>query len=68
MQVGGIVGTTLVTPDNVLTLAGNGKVFGDTVMNFSARPTRRQVYFDTNEAIVRTAQKRAGRHRRRRRS
>ena len=127
VQVGGIVGTvhelglfgtTLVTPDNVLTLVGNGKVFGDTVMNFSARPTRRvertaqlaggvdaldaiqrlkaavakipnvvadpapeinlldinlvgtviavrpychtdhywQVYFDTNEAIVRTAQ------------
>ena len=50
VQVGGIVGTvhelglfgtTLVTPDNVLTLVGNGKVFGDTVMNFSARPTRR---------------------------
>jgi small conductance mechanosensitive channel len=50
VQIGGIVGTvhelglfgtTLVTPDNVLTLVGNSKVFGDTVMNFSARPVRR---------------------------
>ena len=37
----GLFGTTLVTPDNVLTLVGNSKVFGDTVMNFSARPVRR---------------------------
>lgn len=37
----GLFGTTLVTPDNVLTLVGNGKVFGDTVMNFSALPWRR---------------------------
>ena len=37
----GLFGTTLVTPDNVLTLIGNGKVFGDTIMNYSARPTRR---------------------------
>lgn len=50
VQIGGIVGTvselglfgtTIVTPDNVLTLVGNSKVFGDTVMNFSARPARR---------------------------
>ena len=50
VQIGGIVGTvqelglfgtTVVTPDNVLTLVGNGKVFGDTVMNYSARPVRR---------------------------
>jgi small conductance mechanosensitive channel len=50
VQVGGVVGTvhelglfgtTLVTPDNVLTVVGNGKVFGDTIMNYSARPTRR---------------------------
>ena len=49
VQIGGIVGTvselglfgtTIVTPDNVLTLVGNSKVFGDTVMNFSARPVR----------------------------
>jgi small conductance mechanosensitive channel len=37
----GLFGTTLITPDNVMTLVGNGKVFGDTVMNFSARPSRR---------------------------
>jgi small conductance mechanosensitive channel len=37
----GLFGTTVVTPDNVLTLIGNGKVFADTIMNFSARPTRR---------------------------
>ncbi len=37
----GLFGTTLVTPDNVYTLVGNGKVFGDTVLNYSARPARR---------------------------
>ncbi len=37
----GLFGTTIVTPDNVLTLVGNGKVFGDTVQNFSALPHRR---------------------------
>ena len=37
----GLFGTVLVTPDNVLTLVGNGKIFGDTIMNYSARPTRR---------------------------
>jgi small conductance mechanosensitive channel len=37
----GLFGTTLITPDNVYTLVGNGKVFGDTVMNYSARPCRR---------------------------
>jgi small conductance mechanosensitive channel len=37
----GLFGTTLITPDNVLTLVGNGKVFGDTVQNYSARPSRR---------------------------
>ena len=37
----GLFGTTLITPDNVMTLVGNTKVFGDTVMNYSARPTRR---------------------------
>ncbi|MBQ0957797.1 mechanosensitive ion channel family protein [Ideonella sp. 4Y11] len=127
VSVGGVVGTvrelglfatTIVTPDNVMTLVGNGKIFGDTMQNFSALPLRRvertaqlavgvdpldaiarlkaavaaipnvsaemppevslldmnlngcviavrpycanadywQVYFDTNEAIVRTAQ------------
>lgn len=37
----GLFGTVLVTPDNVLTLVGNGKAFGDTVINYSARPARR---------------------------
>jgi len=37
----GLFGTTLVTPDNVMTLVGNGKVFGDTVQNFSVLPVRR---------------------------
>lgn len=37
----GLFGTTIVTPDNVMTLIGNGKVFGDTIQNFSALPVRR---------------------------
>lgn len=37
----GLFGTTIVTPDNVLTLVGNGKVFSDTVQNYSALPVRR---------------------------
>ena len=37
----GLFGTTVITPDNVLTLVGNSKVFGDTVMNYTARPARR---------------------------
>jgi small conductance mechanosensitive channel len=37
----GLFGTTLITPDNVLTLVGNSKVFADTVQNFSALPVRR---------------------------
>ena len=37
----GLFGTTLVTPDNVLTLIGNGKIFGDIIQNYSALPYRR---------------------------
>jgi len=37
----GLFGTTIVTPDNVLTIVGNGKIFGDTIQNFSALPVRR---------------------------
>jgi small conductance mechanosensitive channel len=37
----GLFATTIITPDNVMTLVGNGKVFGDTVQNFSALPSRR---------------------------
>lgn len=50
VSVGGVVGTvrelglfatTLVTPDNVLTMVGNGKIFADTMQNFSVLPARR---------------------------
>jgi small conductance mechanosensitive channel len=37
----GLFGTTLVTPDNVMTIVGNSKVFGDTIQNYSAMPVRR---------------------------
>ena len=37
----GLFGTTIVTPDNVMTIVGNGKVFGDTIQNFSVLPARR---------------------------
>ena len=37
----GLFGTTLITPDNVMTIVGNGKVFGDTIQNYSAMPARR---------------------------
>ena len=37
----GLFGTTINTPDNVLTIVGNNKVFSDTIQNFSANPYRR---------------------------
>ncbi|MFZ0477750.1 MAG: mechanosensitive ion channel family protein [Terriglobales bacterium] len=37
----GLFATTMNTPDNVKTIVGNGKVFGDTIQNFSANPYRR---------------------------
>lgn len=37
----GLFGTTLITPDNVMTIVGNGKIFGDTIQNFSVLPERR---------------------------
>jgi small conductance mechanosensitive channel len=37
----GLFGTTINTPDNVLTIIGNSKVFSDTIQNFSANPYRR---------------------------
>jgi small conductance mechanosensitive channel len=52
----GLFGTTLVTPDNVLTLVGNSKVFGDTVMNYSARPVRRVERTAQLDGSVDTAQ------------
>jgi small conductance mechanosensitive channel len=36
-----LFGTTINTPDNVLTIVGNNKVFSDTIQNFSANPYRR---------------------------
>ena len=37
----GLFGTTMVTPDNVLTIVGNGKIFADTIQNYSSLPVRR---------------------------
>ena len=37
----GLFGTTIVTPDNVLTVVGNNKLFSDNIQNFSALPVRR---------------------------
>ena len=37
----GLFGTTILTPDNVMTVVGNNKVFSDTIQNFSATPARR---------------------------
>jgi small conductance mechanosensitive channel len=37
----GLFGTTINTPDNVLTITGNSKIFSDTIQNFSANPFRR---------------------------
>jgi small conductance mechanosensitive channel len=37
----GLFGTTINTPDNVLTIVGNSKVFSDTIQNYSANPYRR---------------------------
>ena len=37
----GLFATTINTPDNVKTIVGNGKIFSDTIQNFSANPYRR---------------------------
>jgi len=37
----GLFATTINTPDNVLSVVGNGKIFGDTIQNFSINPYRR---------------------------
>ncbi|MGE5027783.1 MAG: mechanosensitive ion channel family protein [Betaproteobacteria bacterium] len=50
VTVGGLTGTVrevglfvtaIDTPDNVLTLIGNAKIFGDNIQNFTANPYRR---------------------------
>ena len=37
----GLFGTEIDTPDGILTTVGNGKIFSDTIQNFSANPYRR---------------------------
>ena len=37
----GLFGTTIITPDNVLTIVGNNKVFSDSIQNYSSLPHRR---------------------------
>jgi small conductance mechanosensitive channel len=37
----GLFGTTIITPDNVMTTVGNNTVFSGTISNFSALPVRR---------------------------
>lgn len=37
----GLFATAINTPDNVLTLVGNAKIFGDTIQNYSANEFRR---------------------------
>jgi small conductance mechanosensitive channel len=37
----GLFGTTINTPDNVMTIVGNNRIFSDTIQNFSANPYRR---------------------------
>lgn len=37
----GLFGTTIVTPDNVLTIVGNNKVFSESIQNFTTLPHRR---------------------------
>ena len=37
----GLFGTTIVTPDNVMTIVGNGNIFGDTIQNYSVLLARR---------------------------
>ena len=37
----GLFGTTIITPDNVMTVVGNNKVFSESIQNFSTLPYRR---------------------------
>jgi small conductance mechanosensitive channel len=37
----GLFGTNINTPDNVLTIVGNNRIFSDTIQNFSSNPYRR---------------------------
>lgn len=69
VKVGGVEGTVMEvglfasainTPDNVLTIVGNNKIFGDTIQNYSTNPYRRvertaqlNHAVDVNDAITR---------------
>ena len=37
----GLFGTTIITPDNVMTIVGNNKVFSESIQNFTTLPYRR---------------------------
>lgn len=37
----GLFGTNINTPDNVLTIVGNNRIFSETIQNYSANPHRR---------------------------
>ena len=37
----GLFGTTIITPDNVMTTVGNNKVFAESIQNFTTLPYRR---------------------------
>ena len=37
----GLFGTSIITPDNVLTIVGNGQIFSGVIQNYSSLPFRR---------------------------
>jgi len=37
----GLFGTVIITPDNVMTIVGNNRIFSETIHNYSANPYRR---------------------------
>ena len=37
----GLFGTTIITPDNVMTIVGNNKVFSESIQNYTTLPFRR---------------------------
>lgn len=41
VQAIGLFGSTINTPDNVLNIVGNSKIFSETIQNFSGNPYRR---------------------------
>jgi small conductance mechanosensitive channel len=58
----GLFATTLDTPDNVRTVIGNAKIFGDTIQNYSANPYRRvdlqfQLHHGVDGAVMQKAVK-----------